>query len=192
MLTENRPCSVLVVSGGKKGADFILRMLSPPDFRPVLVAGSAAEAKQMMIATDFDLVIINAPLPDEPGHHLAITLTDRDCEILLIIKNENYDEISYTVGEYGIFTLSKPITRQMFTQAANFLLRSRKKYQTLAAENRKLTAKMEDLRIIDRAKCVLISQMNMNEEQAHRYIEKQAMDLRSTKRSVAEGILRNL
>lgn len=190
MLTENRMCSVLIVSGGKKGVDFLRRLLPATDFSPVTAAGSAAEAKQLMIAQNFDIVIINAPLPDEAGHSFAVTITDRDCEILLLVKNENFDEISYLVGEYGIFTLSKPITGQIFSQAIYFLLKSRRKLQTLTAENQKLHAKMEDLRIIDRAKCVLISQMKMTEEQAHKYIERQAMDLRSSKRSVAEGILR--
>ena len=49
---------------------------------------------------------------------------------------------------------------------------------------------MEDIRLVDRAKCILISQMDMREEEAHRYLEKQAMDRRTTKRAVAEGILK--
>ena len=43
---------------------------------------------------------------------------------------------------------------------------------------------------MDRAKCVLIQYLNMTETQAHRYIEKQAMDLRTTRRQIAEGILK--
>jgi len=47
-----------------------------------------------------------------------------------------------------------------------------------------------DIRIIDRAKCLLISYLNMSEQEAHRYIEKQAMDMRLTKRMIAEGIIK--
>ena len=50
--------------------------------------------------------------------------------------------------------------------------------------------KIEDIRIVDRAKLILISFMSMSEKEAHRYIEKQAMDLRVTRRAVAEGILK--
>ena len=56
-------------------------------------------------------------------------------------------------------------------------------------ENRRLREKIEELRIVERAKCVLIEHLSFSEEQAHRYIEKQAMDRRMTRRSVAEGIL---
>lgn len=57
-------------------------------------------------------------------------------------------------------------------------------------ENSQLKQKIEDIRIVDRAKCILISYLNMSEQEAHRYIEKQAMDLRTTRRAVAESLLR--
>ena len=50
--------------------------------------------------------------------------------------------------------------------------------------------KIQDIRTIDRAKCLLIQYSGMSEEQAHRYLEKQAMDRRMTRREVAEEVLR--
>ena len=48
---------------------------------------------------------------------------------------------------------------------------------------------MEDVRLVNRAKWLLIGELNMTEKEAHRYIEKQAMDRCVTKRAVAEQIL---
>ena len=48
----------------------------------------------------------------------------------------------------------------------------------------------DDIRLIDRAKWILITRMGMSENEAHRYIEKQAMDLRVTRRAIAEGLLK--
>lgn len=48
----------------------------------------------------------------------------------------------------------------------------------------------EDIKIINRAKQVLITRLSMSEPEAHRYIEKRAMDMRLTKRAVAESILK--
>lgn len=48
----------------------------------------------------------------------------------------------------------------------------------------------EDLKIVNRAKGVLITRLGMTEPEAHRYIEKRAMDMRATKRAVAESILK--
>ncbi len=57
-------------------------------------------------------------------------------------------------------------------------------------ENRSLSQKIEDIGIIDRAKCVLIQVLHMTEEQAHKYIEKQAMNMRVPRRQVAEELLK--
>ena len=49
---------------------------------------------------------------------------------------------------------------------------------------------MEEIRVVNRAKWILIHELKMEEPQAHRYIEKQAMDCCTSKRSVAEKIIK--
>ena len=48
---------------------------------------------------------------------------------------------------------------------------------------------MKEIRMINKAKWLLISQLKMDEPQAHRYLEKQAMDRCITKRQMAEEII---
>ena len=48
---------------------------------------------------------------------------------------------------------------------------------------------MSEIRIVNRAKLLLISEKNLTETQAHRYIEKQAMDRCMTKKAIAEEII---
>ena len=57
-------------------------------------------------------------------------------------------------------------------------------------ENQKLRHMVEDMKIINRAKFLLITCLNMSEEQAHRYLEKQAMDLRVSKVQVAMQVIK--
>lgn len=49
---------------------------------------------------------------------------------------------------------------------------------------------MDDIKIIYRAKLCLMGYLDMTEEQAHRYIQKQAMDMRISPRQVAENLIR--
>lgn len=65
-------------------------------------------------------------------------------------------------------------------------------YNKIYKLKKKITnfTKIEDIKMIDRAKCILIQYLNMTESEAHRYIEKQAMDMRTTRKTIAEGILR--
>ena len=53
-----------------------------------------------------------------------------------------------------------------------------------------LQDKMDEIKLVNRAKWILITHLDMTENVAHRYIEKQAMDRCVTRRSVAEDILR--
>ena len=50
--------------------------------------------------------------------------------------------------------------------------------------------KMEEIRLVNRAKWLLIDELKMSEPDAHRYIEKQAMDRFVSKREVAEEIIK--
>ena len=50
---------------------------------------------------------------------------------------------------------------------------------------------MAEIRIVNRAKWLLITEKHLSEPEAHRYIEKQAMDRCLPRREVAEEIIRN-
>ena len=64
--------------------------------------------------------------------------------------------------------------------------RDRKKEQS----EQSAADKLEEIRVINRAKWILIGEMNMTEEQAHRHIEKQAMDMCKSKKEIAESIIK--
>ena len=49
---------------------------------------------------------------------------------------------------------------------------------------------MEEIRLVNRAKWLLISELKMDEAAAHRYIEKQAMDRCTSKSEIARGVIR--
>ena len=57
-------------------------------------------------------------------------------------------------------------------------------------KNKTLQEKMADIRTVNRAKWLLIENLNMTERDAHYYIEKQAMDMRLSRHEVAENIIR--
>ncbi|HAY63664.1 MAG TPA: response regulator receiver protein, partial [Ruminococcaceae bacterium] len=53
------------------------------------------------------------------------------------------------------------------------LIATQNRWQRFDRENQKLRTKMEEVRIVARAKCILVEYLRMSEQQAHRYIEKQ-------------------
>lgn len=183
--------SALVVSSNDKAKIFLEEALSIHEYTKIVTVSNGCEARRTLMEMPFDIVIINTPLSDEFGHDLSLTVTEMySYGVILIIKSEMADEISSKVEDCGVFVISRPISKSFFYQALKFVSVSRVKILGLEIENIKLQNKIEEIRLVNRAKCVLIQYLNMTESQAHRYIEKQAMDMRSTKKEVAKEILK--
>ena len=67
---------------------------------------------------------------------------------------------------------------------------TRARMMNVMKEYSKLQTKIEETRLINRAKCILIQYLKLTEPQAHKYIEKQAMNQRISKLEVAKNILK--
>ncbi len=110
--------------------------------------------------------------------------------MILIVRGENFDTLSSRAEDYGVLTLVKPLSRQLLYQSLKLAVATRARLRLLEKENRKLQSKIEEVHVVNRAKWALIEYLKMSEDQAHHYIEKQAMDLRITMLAVAENILK--
>ena len=183
--------NALIVSNSEKSAASIAEMISAASIREIVALKSCGEAQRLLLERDFDLAVINAPLRDESGEGLSRHIASKSIsQVILIVKSEFFDAVSAICEEDGVLTVSKPVNRAIFWSALKLAVGAQNRLKRVRAENAQLKQKIEDIRVIDRAKCLLISYLNMSEQEAHRYIEKQAMDLRSAKRAVAEGILK--
>ncbi|HEY8465146.1 MAG TPA: ANTAR domain-containing protein [Bacillota bacterium] len=181
----------LIVSSTDKGRSYLVEFLKAHGCSEITTVKSGNEARSLLNQKDFDLIVINAPLTDESGEDLALMAADISLAgVLLLTKAEIADEVSAKVENYGVFVLPKPLNRMFFFQTLKLLAAARSRLLGLRNENVQLQKKIETIRLVDRAKCVLIQHLKFTEPQAHRYIEKQAMDRRISKREVAEGILK--
>lgn len=191
MINGRAQHSVLIVSGTQKGAAYISELLPPNEFYPVSSVMNGGEARRLLLQNSYDLVIVNTPLPDEFGHEFAVHVAEKAVSgVLVIAKSELFDQVSAKVEPYGVLTIQKPVSRPLFYQALRLMIATQNRWRRFDSENKKLQTKMEEVRIVARAKCILVEYLRMSEQQAHRYIEKQAMDMRISKRSVAENILK--
>lgn len=191
MLFEREELSILVVSVSDKIYDILDDLLKDRFHFNIYRALSVGEARRMMLLQNFDIVLINAPLKDESGIDFAAGIAEESSlGVLLLINNEYYEQVLDKVMEYGVLTVSKPLSRQALYESLNLLVATNYRLKKVKIKNEKLTAKMAELRIVNRAKWILIENLGLSEEEAHRVIEKQAMDERQSKRDVAENIIR--
>lgn len=179
----------LLALGGEKYRPQWERLLRESGFSQVEAASSGGEARRLLLAGDWDLLLIAAPLPDEFGHDLATDAAEQGLPVLLSVKAELWEEASARVGPAGVVVLGRPFSRAVFAQAVGMLRAARAQVGKLREENKKLRQKLEELRAVSRAKCLLVEYLHLDEESAHKYIERAAMEERKTRRAVAEEII---
>lgn len=188
---QERIYSILVVSAAESFNSALAPLLPESRYDPVVHATSVATARRALAERSFDFVLVNAPLPDDPGTNLAIDSCTADgTVVLLLAKNDIYAGVYDRVVGHGVFTLPKPTSRPAMMQALSWMISARERLRRLEKKALPLQEKMEEIRLVNRAKWLLISQRQMSEPDAHHYIEKQAMDRCISKRMVAEEIIK--
>ena len=110
--------------------------------------------------------------------------------VLLLVKSDLHNGIHEQVTEYGVFTLSKPISKATMTYALSWLESARERLRQFEKKSLSIEEKMAEIRLVNKAKWLLISQLSMSEPEAHRYIEKQAMDRCVTRQTIAGEIIK--
>jgi len=181
----------LIVSSSEKSVAFFTEMLNAASCGAVTVLKTGAEARRVLSEHEFDIVIIYVPLPDESGENLSRQIASKETsQVILVVKSEYFDDMCAVTEEAGVLVVARPVDRTIFKSTLRLAKSAQSRLKKMRSENIDLKQKIEDIKIIDRAKYILISYLKMSEQEAHRFIEKQAMDMRATRRSVAEGILR--
>ena len=181
---------VLIVSGGDRAGQVLRELLRLTGLSDTVFAGSGSDARRFLLDEGFDLMVVNAPLPDEFGHELAMMAAEEGTGVILTVKADIADDVSLKVEDAGVFVLEKPINRQVFFQSVKLMAAAQKRIRALRADNQKLRQRMEEMRTIGQAKCLLAQHEGLSEALAHRTIEKQAMDRRLSKREIAWEIIK--
>ena len=191
MSLKEQVYSVLIVSAAESFNDALSALLPSSKYSPTLFVSNISAAKRALAERAFDFVIINSPLLDDVGTRFAIdTCNSKGTVVLLMVRAELQAEIYDEVVEHGVFVLPMPTSKSTMAIALGWLSAAREKLRKTEKKTLSIEEKMEEIRIVNRAKWLLISELKMDEQGAHRYIEKQAMDRCVSKKVVAEEIIK--
>ena len=183
--------SVLVVSSSEKFNSALTEYFSVPTFTPVQTVSGISVAKRALVERAFDFVVVNSPVGEDVGIRFSIdTVTSCDSVVLFLAKTEQYDLAFEKLAEHGVFLLQKPISRPVFSIALDWLISAREGLRKNRTKTLSIEEKMNEIRLVNRAKWLLISELKMTEPTAHRYIEKQAMDRCIPRKQIAEEIIK--
>ena len=191
MELQERVYSVLIVSASEKFQNALRSLLPETSCSPIVTVSHIGAAERARNGQDFDLVFVNSPLPDDAGIRFAI-----DCcraggtVVLLFAAAALYDSIQSRVEKHGVFVLPRPVPRDAILRGLSWMTAARERLRGYEKRTRPIEEKMEEIRLVNRAKWLLISELKMSEPDAHHYITHQAMDRCAPKRAVAEEIIK--
>lgn len=190
MVFQEQPNSVLVVSASLKFNGTLAPLLPGTDFWPVCYADTIAGARRELHSRSFDFVIINAPLPDDSGVRFACDVCAGGGSVaMLLVREEMVEQIHEKVAPCGVFVLPKPIPVQTLRLGLKWMAAVRARLRRMEKKAASVEEKTEELRLMNHAKWLLMTHRDMTEAQAHRYLEKQAMDRSLSRREVAQEIV---
>lgn len=180
--------TVLLVSSSVK---FFGQIKSVADFSDceLLRATGMNEAKKYLLVGGVEAAVINCPLSDGFGFDTAVSVAENyGISILLFVKNDLAQSVREKIGDNpNVTVISKPADGETVKAAVNALKENLP--QNPPVKKEESDSALAELKLISRAKILLMRQFSMNEAQAHRYLEKRAMDTGRTKKAIAQGII---
>jgi len=180
---------ILLVSSSKNFSLGISNALMYESYEIEMI-DSIAKAKRKVLDKDFDIIIINSPVIDDFGLDFAIEEAITNVSgILMFVKPEVEYEIYYKTYQYGILTLTKPSTKSILLQSLRLLCSTIAKREQIYNKPKNINERLEEIKIINTAKLLLIEHMKLTEDEAHKYLEKKAMDFRQSKIKIAKNII---
>ena len=183
----------VIISKQDPTADTIRRTLQSLGFDSISEISTGSEARRIILSENPpELIIINTPLSDEFGSELAESASEEaNAKTILLCSGNIADDLADRLSAYDILVLSKPIDRDTLRNGISLLDTDTAPFADID-ESDEVLRRINDIRLINKAKSSLMKCMKFTEPQAHRYLEKQAMNSRCTRRKAAEKIISDL
>ena len=187
MVLEEKQFSVLIVSSSEKFNNEMDHMLSKAVYASISFSTSISAARRMLSQRQYDLIIVNSPLPDDFGSSFSVDCSQNSSSVVLqLVKSDFYSEVTEKALPHGVFTLIKPISKQSMLTALNWMKTASHRLKKIEKKSTSIEEKMQEIRLVNKAKWLLISNEGLDEPSAHKKLEKEAMD-----RCVSKGVIAN-
>ena len=182
--------SILVVSGSEDFNTQFRQSLPDNLFVSLEYRKNATSARHRILERWYDIVVVNVPLPDENGLELAMDIADQGhASVLVVAPSQIYEMVLDHVTDYGILAISKPSSISRIEKGVRFLMKVQEQLSGMQQELLLARNRLEEMRIVNKAKFLLVERRHMTEEEAHRYVGKLAMDQRISRKKAAEDII---
>jgi len=161
-----------------------------------VVAGEAGDGEQAVkLARRLhpDLVIMDIKMPKVDGIAAAASIVEeRIAPVVMLTAFSQRDLIEQARDAGAMAYLVKPFARHELVPAIELAVSRFAEKRALEDEVATLGERLETRKVVDRAKGLLMTRQQMTEPEAFRWIQRTAMDRRTTMKAVAEAVVEGL
>jgi AmiR/NasT family two-component response regulator len=170
----------------------LAEMLTEEGYDVVGQAGDGETAVTLAEQLRPDLVILDVKMPVLDGVAAAERIASQRIAPVVILTAFSQRELVERARDAGAMAyLVKPFTQADLVPAIEMAVSRFGELALLEAEVADLTDRLETRKAVERAKSLLMAQLDLSEPEAFRWIQKTAMDLRLSMRQVAEGVVQH-
>jgi len=171
----------------------LVEMLREEGYEVIGEAGDGEEAIKLASELKPDLVILDVKMPKLDGIEAAAKITgDRIAPVVILTAFSQRDLIERAREAGTMAYLVKPFAKRDLVPAIELAVSRFAELQALEAEVKSLNDRLETRKLIDRAKGLLMTHQGLTEPDAFRWIQRTAMDRRTTMKAVAEAVIENI
>ncbi len=180
---------ILICAGTEKTCATLSEMLGNGEYEVETV--TTASAVRKLDLELFSAVFFSLPLADESGIKLLDELASNiPTPICAIVRADIPEAALDRLVKDKAYILKRPVSRSNLILAAELLASFYGKSADMRARISELERKNDELKLMSRAKLVLIEMRGMTENDAHRYILHRAMNTQSNIVDVCREIIR--
>ena len=168
----------------------LIEMLREAGYNVIGEAANGREAISLARHLKPDLAILDVKMPEIDGISAAEVIVSEKLAAVLMLTAFSQRELVERARDAGAMAyLVKPFSISDLTPAIEMALGRYAQIQALEAEVGDLGQRLEARKLVDRAKGVLMANLGISEPEAFKWIQKAAMDQRSSMSAVSEGVL---
>jgi len=168
----------------------LAEMLEEEGYQVVGQAGDGEQAVALAEARRPDLVVLDVKMPKLDGIAAAARIAERRIAPVVILTAFSQRDLVDGAREAGAMAyVVKPFNKSDLLPAIEMAVSRFAELRMLEAEVADLTDRLETRKLVDRAKVVLQTRLQISEPEAFRWVQKTAMDLRLSMRQVAQKVV---
>lgn len=186
----SQPIKIVVADDELDMRDYFQQILPILGHEVLGVARTGRELVELCAATHPDLVITDIKMPDMDGIDAAMQIyRNAPVPVILVSAYHDADFIRRAEADHIMAYLVKPIKQADLVPAIGIALHRFEQFEALRKETTNLKQALEDRKIIEKAKGVLMKKAGLDEPTAFRRLQKLASDKNRKLVEIAQIIL---